>query len=211
MRLAIVLPFLALAATACKPEISRNTYFCGPDSLCPPNLACQLGSQESFAYNCVLPRELEAFSCPVVTSDLEPDDEVATARVMGEINCGEQLVFDDWGCIADGSDVDHFQFTRPTDCTGSDPRVRLTLRYPLGAAPLSVELLDDAGQVLSLGALCTEEQDGTGTEQLCIDNRDLGTGTYSVRVQVDDAGNADCDGTCVFNRYQLIIASPVSQ
>lgn len=210
MRLTLLLPFLAVAAAGCEPDISRNTYFCGPDSLCPPNLACQLGSDESFAFNCVLPRELEVFSCPASTSDLEPDNDVATARVMGEIGCGDQLVFENWGCIADGSDVDHFQFTRPNDCAGSDPKVRLTIRYPLGAAPLSMALLDDAGQVLSVGALCTEDQDGTGTEQLCIDNRDVGTGTFSIRVQVDEEGNADCDGTCAFNRYQLIIASPVS-
>tara|TARA_R110002096_G_scaffold299503_2_gene494011 strand:- start:84205 stop:84837 length:633 start_codon:yes stop_codon:yes gene_type:complete len=208
-RIALLI-WAALALTSCKPEISSNTYFCGPDSLCPPGLACQLGDNGSFAYNCVSANEVRDFSCPSQTADVEPDDEAGQAREMGEIGCGEQLQFDDWGCIEDATDVDTFEFIRPTECNGSNPHTRVTLRAPLGAAPLGIELLDEAGQVLTTGELCTTQQDQTGTEQVCIENGDLAPGTYRLRIFVNDAANADCDGTCAFNHYQLVIASPLT-
>lgn len=206
----LAISLVALALVSCKPEISRNTYFCGPDSLCPPNLACQLGDNESFAYNCVLPREVDAFSCPEFTADTEPDNEPEQARDMGEIGCGEQVQFQNWGCIADDSDVDHFLFVRPSECNGANPRAKATLRFPLGAAPLVMELLDESGQVLSTSEVCTGEQDSTGTEQVCIDNADVTPGTYRLRISLDEAANADCDGDCRFNHYLLVIASPVT-
>lgn len=208
---ALVIVFICgVCLAGCEPEISRNTYFCGPDALCPPNLACQFGDNESFSYNCVLPREAETFSCPVPSADREPDDEAGQGRDLGEIACGEQVQFENWGCIEDGEDVDRFRFTRPTDCVGSDPRAKLTLRFPLGAAPLSVEIVNDAGQVESTGVVCTSESDSTGTEQVCIDQRDIEVGTYDVRISIDAEANADCGGACRFNHYQLVVASPVS-
>lgn len=209
LRLAPIALLLVLS-TGCKPEISRNTYFCGPDSLCPPNLSCQLGDNESFTYNCVLPREVDPFSCPTPTADQEPDDGAGQGRDLGDIACGEQVQFQNWGCIENGDDIDHFRFVRPTDCNGNDPRAKATLRFPLGAAPLTMELLDESGQVLASGELCTPEEDLSGTEQVCIDHRDLPTGTYDLRITLDEAGNADCDGACRFNHYQLVVASPVS-
>ncbi len=204
----ILLSLVSLMLVQCKPDISRNTYFCGPDSLCPPNLACQVGDNESFTFNCVLPREVDAFTCPEFTADAEPDDNAEQARDMGDVGCGEQVQFQNWGCIID-DDVDHFQFTRPSDCNGADPRAKATLRFPLGASPLAMELLNEAGEVLSTGEICTDQQDSTGTEQICVENRDLPPGTYRLRISLDDAANADCDGACRFNHYQLVIASPV--
>ncbi len=199
---------LSISSLGCTPEIDRNTYFCGPDGFCPPNLSCQFGSAQTFSYNCVLPRETLDFSCPVPSADEEPDDTPAQAQDLGEIACGEQVQFANWGCIEDGDDVDTFRFVRPTSCNGGDPRAKATLRFPVGGSPLAIELVDDSGQVLSRGEICTS-QDG-GTEQLCIDHRDLAPGTYDLRIKLDESANADCDGRCRFNRYQLVVASPVS-
>ncbi|MCP4449259.1 MAG: hypothetical protein GY811_28595 [Myxococcales bacterium] len=207
-------PAIAMAAAAvfslasCKPEISGNTYFCGPDSLCPPNLVCQLGGTESFTYSCVLPGEADSFACPVPSADQEPDDSPAQARDLGDIACGEQVQFQNWGCIEDGEDIDTFRFTRPTDCNAVAPRVKATLRFPLGAAPLALELRDESGEVLSTGETCTSEQDNSGTEQVCVDHPNSPIGTYTLHVVLDADGNADCDGNCRFNRYQLVIISP---
>jgi len=204
------LALLSLALLGCEPEIARNTYFCGSDALCPPNLQCQFGDNEIFSYSCVLPQETEDFSCPIPSADQEPDDSLDTALALGEIACGEQVQFENWGCISDGDDIDMFQFVRPSECNGNDPRIRATLRFPVGTAPLSIELLDDAGAVLMSGERCTPSQDDSGTEQLCIEYRGGPIGTYDLRIKVDEQANADCNGTCRFNHYQLVIASPVT-
>ena len=209
----LALLFLALLAPllqACEPEILRNTYFCGPDSLCPPELTCQVGSDETFSYSCALPQEAREFSCAVPSADEEPDDTAEEARDIGEVVCGAQYQFENWGCIDSGSDIDTFRFERPTDCTGSDPRAKLTLRFPIGTAPLTMKLLDASGQVLSTGTLCSSGDENGGIERVCIEQRNLPPGTYDVQVTMDPAANADCGGNCQFNRYQLVIASPVS-
>lgn len=207
-----MLPLLwsALALVACKPEITGDTYFCGPEALCPPNLACHFGDHESFAYNCVNQRSAEDFSCPEVTSDREPDDTQAEALELGVLSCGGQFALTNWGCVSAAGDVDHFELSREDVCVGSNPRFKASLRYPIGAAPLSLTLLNEAGEVLATGALCTQEADSSGTELRCIEESDLPVGDYTLRIELDSQGNADCDGACRFNHYRLFVSSPVS-
>lgn len=209
-RIACLLGLLALSVSGCKPEITGETYFCGPEGLCPPNLSCQFGDHEDFAYNCVNELSADDFSCPEVTSDREPDNLAAEALDVGVLTCGSQFAFADWGCIDQGTDVDHFLLTRASVCVGSDPHFKASLRYPVGSAPLSLVLLDAAGESVAQGELCTPDFDTSGTELRCIESRDLPVGDYTLRVELDPQANADCDGACRYNHYQLFISSPVS-
>lgn len=199
---------LALAA-ACKPDITSTTYFCGPSGLCPPDLACQMGSLETFAYNCESPLSQEPFVCPEITVDREPDNSTSDAYELGTLQCGDQLTSSDWGCIPEGNDVDHFRVQTEGDCSGSNPRFKASLRFPIGSAPLLLELLDSEDAVITASVLCTSEIDTTGTESHCLEEPDLPPGEYWLRVTIDPAGNADCDGACRFNRYQIFASSPV--
>ncbi len=199
----------ACALPSCTPDITSNTYFCGPDGLCPPGLECQRGRLDSFAYNCVTALALEDFACPLVTLDREPDDTIDGAFEVGTLQCGAQLSNDDWGCVVEGTDVDHFLVRTEGECAGANPRFTANLRYPLGSAPLRVELLSSEGALIAASELCTAEVDTTGTDLQCIEAPNLPPGDYYLRVSIDPAGNADCDGTCRFNRYRLSAASPL--
>ena len=220
-----VLPGLALllVAPACRPEITTDTYFCGPEELCPPKLRCHLGPLQSeppppglppepasFAYTCVTSVSAKGFACSESTSDQEPDDEPAMAHDLMAISCGSQVVQADWGCIDTALDIDHYRFSQVDSCIGNNPRLEVTLGYPIGTAPLSLDLLDDAGAVIASAAICTAETDEGGTEERCLTVPNLPLGDYLLRVQIDASGNADCDGDCAFNRYQLRLSTPIS-
>lgn len=206
----IVAVLLALSAMGCKPDITGDTYYCGPEALCPPNLSCQLGSLDSFAYNCVIPISAEPFLCPEVTLDREPDAAEEDAYSLGTMQCGDQITSTNWGCIDTGTDVDHFSVITASECMGSNPRFKASLRFPVGTAPLLLELLDNDGTLLATSELCTPEADTTGTDVQCVEKAGLAPGEYRLRVRIDDAANADCGGECRFNHYQLFVSSPVS-
>lgn len=214
---------LLTVAPACKPNITTDTYFCGPEELCPPKLSCHLGPLQSepppeglppeparFAYTCVTSVSAKNFSCSENTSDQEPDDEPAMALDLMAISCGSHVVQADWGCIDEALDRDHYRFSLVDTCFENNPRFEATLSYPLGTAPLSLDLLDDSGAIIASGSICSASSDEGGTEERCIDLPDLPVGEYVLRVQIDTAGNADCDGDCAFNRYRLLLSTPVS-
>lgn len=210
MRLLIPLSLALTLTLACKPEITSNTYFCGPERNCPPGLACQEGQLESFPFSCVGPLSVTSFSCPQPSGDHEPDDTSETAQDLGELECGSQLELSNWGCISTANDVDHFSLQRDALCAGDESRFRGKLRYPLGLAPLSLELLDASGMIMATAELCTSAVDTSGSDERCIEVSDLAPGTYTLRVSVDSDANADCDGDCAYNRYQLFASVPLS-
>jgi hypothetical protein len=141
--------------------------------------------------------------------DREPDNTTAEAYELGTLACGDQLAFTNWGCIPEGSDVDHFRVQTEGVCAGSNPRFKASLRFPIGSAPVHIELLDSEDAPLAASSLCTSEVDTTGTESTCLEVPNLPPGEYYLRVSIDPAGNADCDGACRFNRYQIFASSPV--
>jgi hypothetical protein len=207
---ALVVGCAVASLAACKPVITGDTYYCGPEALCPPNLSCQLGDLESFAFNCVIPRAADPFLCPQVTLDREPDQVQEDGYSLGVLGCGEQLTSTNWGCIIDGVDVDHFALVTEDVCAGSNPRFKASLRFPVGAAPLLLELLNDNGEVVATSELCTPDLDTTGTDLQCIEEAGLPVGAYHLRIKIDDDANADCGGECRFNRYQLFVSSLLS-
>ncbi len=216
-RLALqVAPLVIIAA--CKPKITTDTYYCGPEELCPPGLSCHLGptrsddgnQRASFAYSCVTSLAAGDFACSENTSDREPDDEPALGLDLMDLGCGSQVVQEDWGCIDSAGDLDHYQFHVADVCAGSNPRFEVNLSYPIGAAPVSVDLLDGTGETLASGEICTGAADEGGVEERCITMPELPIGDYVLRIRLDPDGNADCDGACAFNRYQLRLSTPIS-
>lgn len=200
---------LVLLVGGCKPEITGDTYYCGPERLCPEGLSCQVGLRESFAYSCVRPRATLPFQCPTETLDREPDSTPNDAHTLASLVCGDQAGFSNWGCIADGQDMDHFEVQILSECPSSSTRFTANLRYPIGTAPLQIELLSSDDTVVAISELCTPELDTKGTDSQCLDHSNLVPGFYHLRVSIDEAANADCGGACSFNQYQLSVALPL--
>jgi hypothetical protein len=199
MRALVVAAGLALAA--CSPQIDKGTYFCGPERLCPPDLECDEPS-----FTCEAPSLAEPFACPDGSEATEPDDAIDAAYDAGATRCGEPLSNAQRGCIVD-DDTDLMRFEYVADCAGSDPHLEVSLRFPIAFAPLGVDLLDDAGEVVATAELCTGPSDFTGSEVLCLTTRPP-AGVYYLRVQLADG--PDCDGDCRFNQYYLDVTTPLS-
>jgi hypothetical protein len=199
-----VIAALVGAVAACTPDIGTNTYFCGPERLCPPDLECNDAD-----VTCELPSLTEAFACPDQANNAEPDDDLASARDLGPLMCGVfDPLLDEPGCVPAVGDVDLYRFDYDDECTGGDPHIDVKVRFPIAHVPLTLELLDSEGAVLEVGELCTASNDQTGMDRVCLESR-LENGTFFLRVRAADGG-PDCDGTCHYNRYQIAFSLPLS-
>lgn len=188
---------------ACAPEIARGSYYCGPEMLCPPELSCDL-----VTYTCESTSAARPFECPDNSEDGEPNDADAAATDLGSVQCGNILVSQLMGCIASGEDVDYIAFDHLSECNGDDPHLDLALRYPYATAPLGLELVDEAGQVVAEGEISTPSGDSTGHEWVTLE-ADIEPGRYYIRIQIaPDA--PDCDGDCRHNQYRLDISLPLA-
>jgi hypothetical protein len=200
MRAALVA--LVALLVGCSPEIGSGTYYCGPERFCPPDLEC-----DDPTYTCERPTVAQEFSCPEGSQGAEPDDLDAQAQEVGTLACGLPILEQRIGCI-DDDDADHIAFDLDETCVGDDPHLEVDLRFPIALVPLAVELLDDDGDVMAEGVLCTPSGDATGTERICIEQR-IEPGHYILRIQpVADA--PDCDGECHHNSYQIDVGYPLA-
>lgn len=202
--IALVVASLAFAGSACTPEIGPGTYHCGPERLCPPELAC-----DDTSYTCVTPQSVVPFSCPAGFEDFEPDDDMQSARDLGELECGLPPIQNGNSCLVEGNPADYYMFTYNDDCQGENPHLEISLRYPLALVPLQIELLDGAGTVIAAGEICTSPIDVTGRERICIDAPPVPGTTYFVKVS-RAADAPDCDGTCDYNQYILDVNFPLA-
>ncbi len=199
---------LALGATACAPDIATNSYFCGPEGLCPPKQSCNFGEFPDIAYSCQLPESVSAFRCAGAPLDQEPDDTQEQGTALGELQCETRQNLPSFGCITSATDVDHFVFNKSASCGGDNPQVQARIQFPIGAAPVSVQLLDATGATLRTGEFCSSQvETDTGMESRCITTPDLEAGTYTLRISLDSEANANCSGECDFNRYKLVLAA----
>lgn len=187
---------------ACAPEIGPGTYFCGPERLCPPNLAC-----DENLFTCVRDVQVEPFACPAGSEVAEPDGTLAEAEDSGQLDCGEALATRA-GCLAAGDEADILAFELPTTCAGTDPHVSVVVRFPVALAPLQLELVDAASGTLAAGDDCTPDENYSGKRHLCIEQA-LSPGTYYLRLSFDPEG-ADCGGDCRYNSYSLDVLYPLS-
>lgn len=201
--LILVSAFVACGAVACEPEISGNTYYCGPERLCPPDLVCN-----DSEHVCNLEALYEPFACPAGSEQFEADDTLENARDLGNTTCAQPLLSQWHGCIDNAADVDLYAFTHETTCSGDDPHMELTLRFPIAFAPLRLEILDASGEVVATAEDCTSSADLTGTYARCV-RLEPSQAAYFVRVSAPP-GVPSCDGACAFNEYVLDILFPVS-
>ena len=194
---------LAVALSACQPEIGPDTYFCGPERFCPPDLACDDGS-----FTCVNSNSVDPFECPEGSQGREPNDVQGDADALGDLVCGA-VVANLEGCIIAGDDADLYRIDNPTSCAGSRPHLEVKLRYPVATAVLVVEVLDDQGNVLATGEVCTPEPNFSGRDHACLELIPEQGASYFLRVRVaDDA--PDCDGACRHNQYRLDVVYPLA-
>lgn len=196
---ALMLAVLAagpVGGAGCSPDIGQGSYFCGPERLCPPDQEC-----DDPTFTCEGPARARAFTCPDGAQVAEPDDTGDQAQDAGAARCGAPIINNIIGCLGDDDQVDEYAFDYEADCAGSDPHVELEMHYPYALMPLAVELVDDSGQVVATGEVCTPSGDLSGTEKICIESS-IPTGHYLIRVRAAD-GALDCDGTCHHNQYTL--------
>lgn len=197
----VVVLAIALTTAACAPEINAGTYYCGDERLCPPHLSC-----DEPTYTCESDIVARDFACAEGADTHEPDSEIALARDLAVASCGTPVLGDYRGCLAPGDAADLYVFEVPSICSGDDPHLTFTLSYTVAFAPLVLEVLDDAGNVLATAAPC--EASSTGTDSLCLELEPQ-VGTFFVRVRIDEAG-PDCDGDCQYNHYWLDIQYPLA-
>lgn len=191
-----------MSVGACQPDIGPGTYYCGPERLCPPDLRC-----DDTSFSCVNEISVDPFVCPEASQDSEPDDGEATAIALGDLVCGAVLTNSE-GCISGSDAADYYRFDNPTTCNGSNPHLELKLRFPVATVPLTVEVLDDAGQVVATGEPCTPEPNFSGRDHMCLELVPS-QAAYYIRVRVaDDA--PDCDGDCRHNQYLLDVVFPLA-
>jgi len=191
---------IALPLATCAPEVGDGAYFCGPERLCPPELAC-----DGPTFTCVYQSHVEAFSCPGGADQHEPDGEPSSAWTIDGFACGQFLLDDGVGCIGQAGDTDVIAFTGEA-CVGDNPRVLVHVAFPIAFVPLEVEVRDAAGALLASGTPCTPELNYTGMDAVCLELGVEAGAVYYVRV-APTSGGPDCDGGCNRTLYHLTIQS----
>jgi hypothetical protein len=192
-----------LLCAGCEPEIGNGTYFCGPERLCPPDQSCDDNS-----FTCVGSNSAERFSCSDDANVAEPDDVPSQAFAVGALACGVPPLDLGLGCVESVNDEDFVTFDLNLDCPGSDPRIEMTLSYPIALVPLTLELLDENERLVAEGELCTRPANFSGMDSVCIEMLPP-MGQYFVRVG-SESDAPDCDGDCHFNQYTLSIDFPLN-
>lgn len=211
--ISLPLPFLAaatlsLSALACSPNIASDTYFCGPDGLCPPGQTCNFGELPDISYSCSLSELTSPFRCSSLPTDMEPDNSPGEAGSLGQLRCDTRIEVPNFGCITTKDDVDHFLFSKTMICGGDNPNNEIRLYFPIGSAPLQLELLDPSLTPIETGEFCSSEVDiDSGQESRCISVPDLAVGDYTIRIALAPAANANCQGECEFNRYKIVLSA----
>lgn len=194
MRPAVALAFVAI--TACTPDIAPGAYLCGPEQACPDEQVC-----DGVTNTCVLSSQARLFACPSGATEVEPNDDMASAQLVGNLACVSRPA-EVIGCTRqlDGDDgQDWFQFDVPAVCTAVSVAVRLT--FPIAYEALALELRDATGATLASGTACPQTEADDGDEQACIEHDLTPGGHYAIRIARTGEGN--CGGACAHNRYTL--------
>lgn len=189
--------FAIIACLAgCTPSIVPGSYLCGPEQLCPEELACN-----GVDNTCVAPRNVQPFACEPNAVDPMTDDSPSTGTVVPGLLCisGVQVVT---GCLRDSDPADWFQFDTPTECSAVG--ITASVTFPIAYQPIALQIAKGAEPPQLSAIECpssTTLVEGIGA--YCLETTlELGT-RYALGIVHDDAAGGDCDGTCRSNRYQL--------
>ncbi|MBA3452155.1 MAG: hypothetical protein H0T42_03540 [Deltaproteobacteria bacterium] len=151
----------------------------------------------------MLRSQTKPFACPIASSEIEPNDDMATGQVIGNLLCASRPA-EVVGCTTelDGDDgEDWFQFDVPSACTSVGVDVRLT--FPLAFETLGLELRDASGATIATGGACPQADPDDGDDQACIEHRLTPGGHYALLVA--RTGEGACEGSCAHNRYTLTL------
>ncbi len=184
-----------LALVGCTPDILPGAYLCGPEQVCPEEQVC-----DGVTNTCVLRSQAQPFACPVIQTEVEPNDNRNNAQVIANLLCASRPA-EVIGCTKDLDGEDWFLFDVPSTCTTVGADLRLT--FPLAFEVLELDLRDATGGTVATGSACANAEPDDGDEQRCIEQALTPGGQYAIRVA--RTGEGDCDGACAHNRYTLTL------
>ncbi len=184
-----------LAFVGCAPDIAPGAYLCGPEQVCPDEQVC-----DGVTTTCVLRSQAKPFACPIIQTEVEPNDNTNNAQVIENLLCASRPA-EVIGCTRDLDGEDWFQFDVPASCTTVGVDLRLT--FALAFEILELELRDAGGAIVATGTSCPNAEPDDGDEQRCIEHALAPGGHYAVRIA--RTGEGDCEGACAHNRYTLTL------
>lgn len=188
---------------SCSPEIFSDTYFCGPNALCPPDLAC-----DGETFTCTRPDDAKNFQCK--SPSIEDSPSSSAASDLGDLDCGRVVGAEDFfGCVSAQDDIDLYTFNYEVDCGAAPSSMSLVLVHPIAFMPLTMTLLDESGQDIAQSVSCTPKLNESGQRSECIDLDAPAKGRYRVRVESADDGQ-NCDGECAVNFYTIVVRHGLS-
>ncbi len=187
--------FVGLVLVGCVPEIAPGAYLCGPERGCPDEQVC-----DGVTNTCVLRNQAKPFACPIMQTEVEPNDNANNAQAIENLLCASRPA-EVIGCTRDLDGEDWFQFDVPASCAAVGVDLRLT--FPVAFESLELELRDADGATIATGASCPNSEPDDGDEQRCVEKSLTPGGHYTVRIA--RTGKGDCQGACAHNRYTLTL------
>lgn len=182
---------LVLALGACSAEIAPETYFCGPEELCPEGLACN-----GIDNICTVPSKAQAFECDI--PDRTGDDEPAMGLQLADLTC-VSVVRELRACLFEDDPGDWFQFDIPDNCNAVQIEARLT--FPIAFEPVAIELSTEGGAPVGVDSPCEVQNQAAGEAVRCF-QMTVANGTHHA-IGLVHSGVENCDGACAHNRYTL--------
>lgn len=179
MRAVVFVVALAALVTGCAAEITGDSYYCGPEAACPPDLACDGETNQ-----CVPPASATTFTCtegpPIATATCGIDSLQTT------------------GCVLAPDGHDRITLATSTGCT---VQVAVSIAYPVAFMPLDVTVRDQDAVVVA-SAPCGGVHNGV--EGACATFAGAPDKTYTIDVAAA-AGAPTCGGACGFNRFAMTV------
>lgn len=183
---------VVMVVGACSADIQSATYLCGPEELCPDGQVCN-GPDNT----CVLPNQQMPFTCNAV--DPTGDDAPSAGQVIDGLICVSPI-HQTKGCLLSNDVADWYQFDVPSTCNAVQIEAKVT--YPIAFEPLVMQVSNDNGAPATADTPCkTEVAPETGSVVRCF-TMTVPTGSHQAIGLVHE-GDADCNGTCAYNRYTL--------
>lgn len=188
--------WMSILLVACTPTITPGSYLCGPEQLCPEGQACN-GPDNV----CVRAPNAQPFACDPEAVDPAGDDAPATGTVVGDLLCVSSVIVMT-GCLRAEDPSDWVQFDVPTGCTAVGVTAKVT--YPIAFQPLALQIAKGTEAPQQMDTACPSSAELVeGEDERCLDMTLEPGAHYALGIVHDDAANADCDGACRSNRYQL--------
>jgi hypothetical protein len=182
-----------LLFAACSAEIAPDTYFCGPEQLCPEGLACN--GEDNV---CTNPSNAKPFSCDLPFVDRTGDDQPTQGQQIADLACVSG-VRELQNCLSEGDPGDWYQLLIPDNCNAVQIEARLS--FAIAFEPAAIQLSSDGGTPVTVDGECANNPEQAGETARCFEMTVTNGSLQAIGVVHGDSAN--CDGACAFNRYTL--------